>query len=186
MWFARLIALLICTCSLNGCAGLFVAGAATTVDVVTDTRSTKDILDDNNIEFEIAGISNKPPFREHSRIHANSFNGTVLLIGQANSEQLSEEIEKNVRTIKGVQKVHNQLRIKQPISFGQISKDSWITTKVKSSLLTDSELNGINIKVITEDGEVFLIGRVTPKQGDIASEIARNISGVKQVIKAFY
>ena len=62
MWFARLIALLICTCSLNGCAGLFVAGAATTVDVVTDTRSTKDILDDNNIEFEIAGISNKPPF----------------------------------------------------------------------------------------------------------------------------
>lgn len=186
MWITRAVTLLSCLFLLNGCAGLFVAGAATTVDVATDTRTTQEIWDDNNIEFEIAGISNKPPFRGHSRIHANSFSGTVLLIGQADSEQLSEDIEKNVRALKGVKKIHNQLRIKQPISFGQISKDSWITTKVKSSLLTDSELNGINIKVITEDGEVFLIGKVTSKQADIASEIARNISGVKQVIKAFY
>lgn len=60
-----------------------------------------------------------------------------------------------------------------------------ITTKVKSALLTDSELNGVKVKVITEDSEVFLFGYVTAEQANRATDIARNISGVKQVIKGF-
>ncbi len=177
--------ILITSALLSGCAGLFVAGAATTVTIVTDDRSTSEIWSDNNVEFEVAGLGNKPPFRGQSRVVANSFRGTVVLMGQASTQELSNEFEKQANTVKGVNIVHNQIRVKKPISLTTQSKDSWITTKVKSSLIADKALTDIKVKVITEDGEVFLFGYVTPEVADKASDIARNISGVKQVIKAF-
>ncbi|MEF1288359.1 BON domain-containing protein [Vibrio sp. M260118] len=172
--------------SLSGCAGLFVAGAATTASIVIDPRTTQEIWNDNNIEFEITGIGNKDPFRGNARITASSYNGTVVLMGQANTEQLKRDIESRSRDIKGVKEVHNQLRVKSPLSVGQISHDSWITTKVKSALIANSELSGTKIKVITEDKEVFLLGYVSQEHATIAIDIARNTSGVKQVIRAFY
>ncbi|MFY2507793.1 BON domain-containing protein [Vibrio pectenicida] len=169
----------------TGCAGLFVAGAATTANIVTDTRTTQEIWDDNNIEFEVAGITNKSPFQHEVRISASSYDGTVVLIGQASNSELLNNFLSKVNNIKGVKKIHNQIRVKKPLSIGQISHDSWITTKVKSAVLTDKRLNGVKVKVITEDKEVFLLGYLTPEQADIAIDIARNVSGVKQVIKAF-
>ncbi|NVD07417.1 BON domain-containing protein [Vibrio sp. JPW-9-11-11] len=182
----KLIAIFLVTLTLTGCAGLLVAGAATTANIVIDPRSTQEIWNDNNIEFEVAGISNKAPFRGNARITASSYDGTVVLMGQANSEKLKHKFENQARDIQGVKTIHNQLRVKAPLSVGEISHDSWITTKVKSALLADSELSGVKIKVITEDKEVFLLGYVSQQHADMATEIARNISGVKQVIRAFY
>lgn len=182
----KLITTFLVTLTLTGCAGLFVAGAATTASIVIDPRSTQEIWNDNNIEFEVAGIGNKAPFRGEARITASSYNGTVVLMGQTNTEQLKRQFESQAREIKGVKTIHNQLRVKAPLSMGEISHDSWITTKVKSALLAESELSGVKIKVITEDKEVFLLGYVSELHADMATDIARNISGVKQVIRAFY
>lgn len=173
------------TILLSGCAGLFVAGAATTANIVTDTRSTQQIWDDNNIELEIAGLGNKAPFATDTRITASAYRGTVVLMGQAKTDDLNSEFISRVKQIKGVRTVYNQVRIKTPLNMAQISEDSWITTKVKSSLLMKGELNGVKIKVITEDKEVFLLGYVSHQQADMAADVARNISGVRQVIKAF-
>ena len=107
-------------------------------------------------------------------------------MGQANTEQLKREIESRARDIKGVENIYNQLRVKAPLSVGEISHDSWITTKVKSALIANSELSGTKIKVITEDKEVFLLGYVSDEHAEIAIDIARNTSGVKQVVKAFH
>ncbi|BBM65690.1 BON domain-containing protein [Vibrio alfacsensis] len=181
----RSLVILCAALSMSGCAGLFIAGAATTANIVTDTRTTKEIWQDNNIEFEIAAIGNKAPFKGKTRIVASSYNGTVVLMGQAPTDELINEFERRARDIEGVKNIHNQIKQKEPLSVTQISNDSWITTKVKSALLTDSELNGVKVKVITEDSDVFLFGYVTPKQSERATEIARNISGVKQVIKGF-
>lgn len=181
----RSFVILCAVLSMSGCAGLFIAGAATTANIVTDTRSTKQIWQDNNIEFEVAAIGNKAPFKGKVRVVASSYNGTVVLMGQAPTQEWNIELERRAREVEGVKNVHNQIKLKEPLTVTQISNDSWITTKVKSSLLTDSELNGIKVKVITEDSEVFLFGYVTPAQGERATEIARNISGVKQVIKGF-
>ncbi|MDW6093775.1 BON domain-containing protein [Vibrio rhizosphaerae] len=170
---------------LSGCVGLFIAGAATTADIVTDPRTTQQIWDDNYIEAEITGVIRKPPYRSKTRIVSNSFRGVVVLMGQSQDNDLLTSLEKDVQQIKGVREVHDQVRIRQPLSTSDISQDSWITTKVKSSLLTDNQLSGVKIKVITEDKEVFLFGYVTPEHGNHAAEIARNISGVKRVIKAF-
>ena len=171
--------------SLSGCAGLFIAGAATTANIVTDTRTPKEIWQDNNIEFEVAAMSNKAPFAGQTRIVASSYNGTLVLMGQAPTQMLINDFENQVRDLNGVNNIHNQIKQMEPLGLTQISNDSWITTKVKSALLTDGELNGTKVKVITEDGDVFLFGYVSPAQGDRAVEIARNISGVKQVIKGF-
>ncbi|AIV04500.1 MULTISPECIES: BON domain-containing protein [Vibrio] len=181
----RSLVILFAALSMSGCAGLFIAGAATTANIVTDTRTTKEIWQDNNIEFEVAAIGNKAPFKGKARVVASSYNGTVVLMGQAPTRELINEFERRARAVSGVKNIHNQIKQKEPLSVTQISNDSWITTKVKSALLTDSELNGIKVKVITEDSDVFLFGYVTPQQSDRATEIARNISGVKQVIKGF-
>ena len=181
----RSLVILCAALSMSGCAGLFIAGAATTANLVTDTRTTKEIWQDNNIEFEVAAIGNKAPFKGKARVVASSYNGTVVLMGQAPTQDLINEFESKAREVNGVKNIHNQIKQKEPLSVTQISNDSWITTKVKSALLTDSELNGVKVKVITEDSDVFLFGYVTPAQSERATEIARNISGVKQVIKGF-
>ena len=125
------------------------------------------------------------PFKRKARVVASSYNGTVVLMGQAPTQDLINEFESKAREVNGVKNIHNQIKQKEPLSVTQISNDSWITTKVKSALLTDSELNGVKVKVITEDSDVFLFGYVTPEQSERATEITRNISGVKQVIKGF-
>lgn len=181
----RSLVILCAALSMSGCAGLFIAGAATTANLVTDTRTTKEIWQDNNIEFEVAAIGNKAPFKGKARVVASSYNGTVVLMGQAPTQDLINEFESKAREVNGVKNIHNQIKQKEPLSVTQISNDSWITTKVKSALLTDSELNGVKVKVITEDSDVFLFGYVTPEQSERATEITRNISGVKQVIKGF-
>ncbi|AYO08281.1 BON domain-containing protein [Vibrio campbellii] len=181
----RSLVILCAALSMSGCAGLLIAGAATTANIVTDTRTTKEIWQDNNIEFEVAAIGNKAPFKGKARVVASSYNGTVVLMGQAPTQDLINEFENKAREVKGVKNIHNQIKQKEPLSVTQISNDSWITTKVKSALLTDSELNGVKVKVITEDSDVFLFGYVTPAQSERATEIARNISGVKQVVKGF-
>ncbi|MEZ8189666.1 BON domain-containing protein [Vibrio sp. 1F279] len=185
MKLLKLISVSLLTLSLSGCAGLFIAGAATTANLVTDTRTTKEIWSDNNIEFEVAAMTNKPPFRGNVSITASSYRGSVVLMGQATTDAERRAFESQAKAVTGVESIHNQIRVKEPLSVSAISKDSWITTKVKSALLAKSELNGIKVKVITEDSEVFLLGLVSREHADIATQVARNISGVKQVIRAF-
>ncbi|ENM5826182.1 BON domain-containing protein [Vibrio metoecus] len=171
--------------NLTGCAGLFIAGAATTATIVTDPRSTQEIWQDNNVELEVAGLANKEPYRKDTRISAVAYRGTVVLLGQSRSDAILDQFIAQARQVKGVKELHNQVQIKAPLSVGEISNDSWITTKVKSALLTKAELNGIKVKVVTEDRVVYLFGYVSPEHADMAIEVARNIIGVKQVVKAF-
>lgn len=171
--------------STSGCVGIVAGAAATGVAVATDPRSSQQIWTDENIEFEVAGINNKAPYNGNIRIAASSYNGVVVLMGQAKTEQLNQSFEDRVRKLKGVKSVHSEVQIMAPLDLAGVSNDSWITTKVKSALLTSNDLNGLKIKVITENSEVFLLGYVNHKQAEIATNIARNISGVKRVVQAF-
>ncbi|MFB9155783.1 BON domain-containing protein [Vibrio gallaecicus] len=185
MKLLKIITIPLLAFSLSGCAGLFIAGAATTANLVTDTRTTKEMWNDSNIEFEIAAISNKTPFKGSTRVTASAYNGSIILMGQASTDAERRSFESKAKDIDGVTSIHNQIRVQKPLSVKEISNDSWITTKVKSALLANADLNGIKVKVITENQEVFLLGFVSHEHADIATEVARNISGVKQVIRAF-
>lgn len=144
------------TIMLTGCVGLFIAGAATTANIITDPRSTQEIWDDNYIEAEITGLIRKPPYRGKTRVVSSSFRGQVVLMGQSKLPNFWY-IRKDVRHIKGVKSIHNQIRTRAPLDTEEIGQDSWITTKVKSALLTDKQLSGVKVKVITEDKEVFCL-----------------------------
>lgn len=182
----KIILLPILSLYLTGCAGLFVAGAATAVYFVTDPRSNSELLNDQDISLQINALGNKAPYRSNVRVSANTFNGNTLLMGQAVSQSYKDSLEEEVRKIKGVNIVHNQLKVKPLLSISQISNDSWITTKVKSAFLADSEIRDIKITVYTEDKEVFLVGSISPYHADKAVDIARNVSSVEKVIKVFY
>ncbi|MDF5415034.1 hemolysin, partial [Vibrio parahaemolyticus] len=95
----RSLVILLTALSLSGCAGLFIAGAATTANIVTDTRTTKQIWQDNNIEFEVAAIGNKVPFKGEVRVVASSYNGTVVLMGQAPTQDLILALERRAREV---------------------------------------------------------------------------------------
>ncbi|PJC84934.1 hemolysin [Vibrio sp. HA2012] len=176
------------TLSLSGCVGgVVIAGAAATAtaNVIIDPRSNRDILIDNRIELDVSGLGNKAPFTEQARVTASAYQGEVLLFGQAIDQQVKNTLTAEVLNIDGVKSVNNQMQVRPLLPMSEVSNDVWITTKVKSRLLTEKELRGIKIKVYTEAGEVYLLGVVTREQAEIAIEITRNISGVKKVIQGF-
>ncbi|WP_407676590.1 BON domain-containing protein [Photobacterium obscurum] len=161
--------------ALQGCSGI----------TPTDPRSTKQQWFDQEIEMEVGGLVNKPPYRQNARVNAVAIDGKVLLVGQAIDQPTSQQLAEQVRALKNVETVYNQVQIRPLPQLGEVSKDSWITTKVKSQMIGSKKLKDVSIKVITEGQEVYLLGYVTREQGNIATEIARNVSGVKKVVKVF-
>ncbi|MDY4594164.1 division/outer membrane stress-associated lipid-binding lipoprotein [[Pasteurella] aerogenes] len=175
---------------LQGCVTATVAGitsiGAVAAKVATDPRTIGTQVDDETLEEKVlSAIRSDEQIKAEARINVVSYSGRVLLIGQVPDENLKEIATSLAKGVEGVNVVYNEIRIAQPITVGQISKDSWITTQIKSKMLVDSAVKTTDVKVITEDGEVFLMGNLTQNQGNSAAEIARNVAGVKKVVKVF-
>ena len=175
---------------LSGCSAIATGGAEVTgLALLHDRRSSNVILNDERIEIN-AGLelNSHDDTRNNCHFNVTAYNGTVLVTGEAPTEKLRNKVIYIVRTIAGVKLVHNELKIAQPSSFISRSKDSLITTKVKSSLSKVKNLPGFDatrVKVITEYGIVYLLGLVHKNEGHVATEIARRETGVKQVVKIF-
>jgi len=171
---------------LQGCAGGLIVIAGTAVAVTSDERSISTQLSDDRLSLAALDKINELDINKHNiRINLITNNGYLLVIGQVADETLKEQIETKLNTLKEVKEIYNQLRIAKPIGFAQQSRDSWITTKAKSQLTADENINSFQVKVVTEDGELFLIGRIDAKTADAATNIARKISGVKHVKRVF-
>lgn len=98
---------------------------------------------------------------------------------------MKSKAQQLIKNIPAIKKVHNQIRISSNVGMTTKTFDTWLTSKVKAMLLTDENISGTNIKVVTENSEVFLMGLVQQTEGNKAVDIARNISGVAKVIKVF-
>ena len=183
----KLIVLLSATIGLQACITTAVVGtAAVATKVATDPRTAGTQIDDETLEIKVSSALNKDAeIKEDARINVISYNSKVLLIGQVPSESLRETAKSHASGVEGVTDIYNEIRVGQKISFGQISNDSWITTRIKSKLLVNSAVKSTDVKVITENGEVFLMGRVTEAQANAAVEDARYVGGVSKVIKVF-
>lgn len=171
---------------LQGCAGGLIIVAGTAVAVTSDERSISQQLDDSKLSTDALDKINELNMNQQDiRINLIANSGYLLVIGQVSDQQTKNKIEKKLQTLENVKGVYNQLRINKPIGFTRQSKDSWLTTKVKSSLASHETVNPLKIKVVTEDAEVFLIGRVNKKMAKDATNVARKIDGVKQVNRVF-
>lgn len=171
---------------LQGCVAAVLGGAAAGTKVATDPRTMGTQVDDETLEFKVENALDKDEqIKSEARVNAVSYSARVLLIGQVPSENTKETATSLAKGVDGVVDVYNELRVNPKITIGQISKDSWITTQVKSKMLVDDRVKSTDVKVITENGEVFLLGNVTQAQAGAAAEIASKISGVQKVVKVF-
>lgn len=171
--------------SLGGCAAV-VAGAATTATVASDPRSTGTQFDDVTAGLSVEGkLDEIADQLDKARILSVVYNGNALLVGQARSNEQRALAEEAVRKVKGIKQIYNQIRLGHPIGMATRSSDSWITTKIKAKLIDDDKIDSSRISVTTENGEVFLLGIVHRAEGERATDIARKIDGVTQVIRLF-
>ncbi|MBU2979479.1 BON domain-containing protein [Alteromonas sp. C1M14] len=173
--------------NVNGCALVAVGAAgALTAKVAKDRRTVGTQLDDQTAEGQVAyQWSKSDALKKHSHLQIDVYNGVALITGQAPSQTLIDEAVTAVEKVAYITKVHNQIRLKMPIDAGAQATDIWLASKVKTQLVADERVPSLQVKVIVQDSEVFLMGRVSNQEGTYAVEIARNVSGVNRVIRAF-
>lgn len=150
-------------------------------------RTAGAIIEDQSIETKIIVNlkSIEPAFRQ-TNVDIISHNGVVLLIGQVPSEELKSratQIASEAST--KIKRIRNELEVSGSSSFLARSNDTWIATKVRTLMLTNSDVPSDQVRVITENGTVYLMGMIDQSQGDHAANLARNVSGVIRVVKEF-
>jgi osmotically-inducible protein OsmY len=90
-----------------------------------------------------------------------------------------------VHDLRGVRKVHNELQISGPTSMVSRSNDAWLVTKIKTAMFVNDETDALRIKVVTENGVVYLLGLLTRDEADKAVEVSRSVYGVQKIVKVF-
>ena len=156
------LALLTGVLLLQGCAAVVVGGAAGTAKASGDRRTLGAQWDDQTIELKAANLlADNKPLSAASKISVYSNNGRVLLVGQTPSDAYKQEAGRIVSRIEGVRHVYNELRLGKPVSIGVRSNDTWITSKVRADMLGTKNFDSAKVKVVTENGIVYLLGLLT-------------------------
>jgi osmotically-inducible protein OsmY len=170
--------------SLQGCiavvAGAAVSGAVATADRRTLGAQTEDKAISVKAESRMGEITG-----DLGHVNVNSYNRKVLLTGEVRDEAMKRAVENEVRSVSNVESVINELEIAGPASYTSRSNDTLITSKVKLSLADKKTVSANSFKVVTERGNVYLMGLVTQREGNIAADVAKGVSGVQRVIKIF-
>ena len=172
--------------SLTACVPLIVGGGAvTTALVASDRRTSGMYLEDERIE-QSASAKLREMVKSGSRASVTSFNRLVLITGEVRNEAEKADIGHAVAGVENVRSVINELEVVPFISsITQRTKDTFITSKVKASLIDAKDLQANSIKVVTEMNVVYLMGIVTPREAKRAAEIARGVNGVSKVVRVF-
>jgi osmotically-inducible protein OsmY len=185
---AAILSAVIATPLLQGCGAFVVAGATYGAAVVYDRRDEKTVLDDETIEMQarVAHFQN-PDIRKQSRLAVTSYNHTALITGQARSAEISDRYARLVSNLPKVKQVYNEAEIGPNISLTQISTDTYLTSRAKLAIQSVDlpRFDALRVKVVTENGIVYLLGLVTPEEADATADKVRRIPGVKRVVKLF-
>ncbi len=186
----RLFSLLLVCCSvmlLQGCIGAAVVGsAAIATKAGADPRTIGQQVDDTTLEARVSNaISKDPQIKAQARVITTVYQGKVLLTGQSPNLALAERAKQIAAKVEGTDVIYNEIRQGNPVSLGTASSDAWLTAKIRSKILASDSVRSSSIKVVTENGEIFLLGVVTRQEGADAAKIASETSGAKRVTTAF-
>ncbi len=169
---------------LTACVPVVAGGAAAGGLMAADRRSTGAYLEDQEIELKAEkAISDN--LKENVHANVTSYNRRVLITGEVSNEANKAKAESVVRPIQNVNRINNQLVIGANSTISSRTNDTYITSKVKTKFISENKFAANLVKVVTENGTVFLMGMVTHKEGDDAGEIASKVSDVKKVVKDF-
>ena len=179
----RAVAIVALLATLPGCFPLVATGMGAAILVADDRRTTGSIVDDEAIE-------NKALLRiqqRHNEAHVNvtSYNRIVLITGEARSAEVRSDIERIVREVENVRSVQNEMSVGQTTTLMLRGNDSVQTSKVKARMLDANKFRANHVKVVTENGIVYLMGLVKRQEAQDATDIARTTSGVQRVVRVF-
>lgn len=170
---------------MSACAPLLVGGAVMgTSLMVTDRRTSGTQVEDQSIELK-AMTRTREAVGERGHVNATSYNRTLLLTGEVAADTDKVAVEQAVAKIEGVRTVVNELVVAGSSSLAARSNDAILTSKVKASFIDAKDVFANAIKVVSERGTVYLMGRVTEREANRASDIARGVSGVQKVVRVF-
>jgi osmotically-inducible protein OsmY len=171
---------------LNGCAPLLVAGAGTAAVAAHDRRTFGAFIDDETIELKAgSALKSDDELRRDTHTNITSMNGIVLLSGEAATAELRDRVLAKTREVAGIRRIVNEVRVAPVASLGSRGHDTWLTTKVKTKLIHTEDLDSTRVKVVTENDAVYLMGLVTQKEAELATEVARSVQGATRVVKLF-
>ncbi|MGB5179789.1 MAG: BON domain-containing protein [Gammaproteobacteria bacterium] len=186
----RTLLILILTANLlGGCAAAIVGGAAIGASAVHERRSVGTMIDDEGIEWKVKlAINSDKSLSSQSHINVISLNAVVLLVGQTPTEALRQQATSLAKDVENVRIVHNELTLAAPNSYMTRTSDSYITSKVKTSLFQvkgHDDFDPTRVKVVTENGTVYLMGILYRSEADDAARQASRVGGVQKVVKLF-
>lgn len=170
--------------SLQGCFPVVAAGAGAGVMMAQDRRTSGAYVEDEAIETKAFDRIGKQ-YKNNVHVNVTSFNRNVLISGEAPSEAVKAEIGKLVRGIENVRNVNNELVVSGVSSLTSRSSDTLVTSDVKLRFMQDKRFDAGHVKVVTENGSVFLMGIVYRAEADAATEIASTTGGVQRVVRLF-
>lgn len=172
--------------TLCGCGSMLATMEADTIEEDEGERTWGSFIEDDQIETKArVNIHAADEAFDNAHLNVVSYNGYVLIAGQIPNEALKTKATDVVRKIRGVRRIYNELEVAAPSSGMTRTSDTWITTKVKSFLLGNPDIQGSRVKVVTEDGVVYLMGLVTRSEAERITNEVSEISGVQKVVKLF-
>ena len=178
--------------TLGGCATAIVGGAAAGANSIANRRTIGTQFDDETTEMHIrtnakALIKQNNP-NSTATLSVISYNRKVLLLGQVPSETEKQLAEQAARNEPQVQNVYNYINVSsEPRTVANINYDTWLTSKLRSKLLTlaSSGVYPGHVKVVSFNSVVYVFGLLTPEQQTLVSNTVSSVAGVQQVVTLY-
>lgn len=183
---ARIFLATLAALALAGCVSWIAPLSDKQVDRHHGTRTLGSKIEDAAIERKVwLNIVRGEPATQEARLVVTSWNGQVLLAGQVPTDAVKQRVEAIAGQVRHVLHVHNELEVGTPIAFITRMSDGWITTRVKTRLLFGPDVPGRRVKVVTENGVVYLLGLLTREEAELVVSAARAVYGVQKIVKIF-
>ena len=171
---------------LGGCTAIMSSTHDEPIKNDPGSRSFGSVIDDQTIEATATvNIHKSDPQLEDANVMVTSYNGVVLLSGQVPDAEARDIAARTAALVKGVRRVYNELAIGANADFAVRSSDTLITAKIKTKLLATADIKDSRVRIVTEDGTVYMLGLVTRAEGKIAGKVAQNTEGVQKVVLLF-
>ncbi|QTP55549.1 BON domain-containing protein [Billgrantia sulfidoxydans] len=188
MTSTRLFACLLATLALalGGCTTVTGVTNPGTIDENYGRRTLGAQVEDESIETKIAHNLRRSDARlGDARINVDSYNGIVLLTGQVPSEELKEKANEVAREVRNVRDVHNELSVAANLPASQRLSDTWINTRIRTTLAADESIDTGRLRFITENATVYIMGMVTRAEADRIVNAVADVGGIQRIVKVF-
>lgn len=171
---------------LSGCGSMLATMEVEPIDEDEGERTMGRWLEDESIETKaMVNIRAANDAFDDAHLVIVSYNGYVLIAGQVSNQPLKDQATRVAKEVRGVRRIYNELEIAAPSSGMTRTSDTWITSKVKSFMLANGDIQGNRVKVVTENGVVYLMGLATRDEAARIAAEAADTSGVQRVVKLF-